>query len=147
MTRLSSGSHDAIALRLAGLDQRYTPLRRALVEALAVAGRPLTIPEIRDACPGLSQSTAYRNMTSLMEVGVVRHVNGADDHGRFELAEELTGHHHHLICGSCGTVADVHASDRLERALAEAAAGVADEQGFEIAEHRFDLVGTCADCR
>jgi Fe2+ or Zn2+ uptake regulation protein len=74
-------------------------------------------------------------------------VTGSDDHGRFELAEDLSGHHHHLVCGSCGKVADVRPSARLERALAEAARVAADEDDFDVTDHRFDLLGLCADCR
>lgn len=139
--------HEAIALRLAGLEQRYTASRRKLVETLASAGRPLTVPEIVAATPRLPQSSAYRNVTALMEVGVIRRVPGTDDHGRFELAEELSGHHHHLVCAGCGKVEDVRPSDRLERALGEAARSVADEQGYEITEHRLDLLGVCPGCR
>ena len=139
--------HDDIAARLAGVDQRYTPLRRALVETLARAGRPLTIPEILRSNPGLSQSTAYRNITVLIDAGTARRVNGTDDRGRFELAEQLSEHHHHLVCGACGKVADVRPTSRLEQALAEAARAVGDEEGFDVTEHRIDLVGVCADCR
>lgn len=139
--------HDDIAARLAGVDQRYTPLRRALVETLARAGRPLTIPEILRSNPGLSQSTAYRNITVLIDAGAARRVNGTDDRGRFELAEQLSEHHHHLVCGACGKVADVRPTSRLEQALAEAARAVGDEEGFDVTEHRIDLVGVCADCR
>ncbi len=145
--KLTPGLHETIALRLAQLDQRYTRLRRALVESMARAGRPLTIPELLGSNPGLSQSSAYRNVTALIEAGAARRVSGTGDHGRFELAEELSGHHHHLVCGGCGRIADVHPSPGLERALAQAARLAADEQGFEVTEHRFDLVGTCADCR
>jgi Fur family transcriptional regulator, ferric uptake regulator len=74
-------------------------------------------------------------------------VTGVDDHGRFELAEELAGHHHHLACGQCGKVEDVAPSPRLERAMAEAARIVADEQGYEVTGHQFDLVGLCPACR
>jgi len=139
--------HDEIARRLAGDDQRYTRLRRALVETLAASGRPLTIPEILAATPNLPQSSAYRNVTTLMDAGVVRRVAGTDDHGRFELAEEFSGHHHHLVCATCGKVDDIRASPRLERALAEATRAAADEQGYDVIEHRFDLVGVCPDCR
>jgi Fe2+ or Zn2+ uptake regulation protein len=141
------GVHEQVGLRLLRGDQRYTPLRRALVETLAAAGRPLTIPEILQTNPGLSQSSAYRNMTVLLDAGAARRVTGADDHGRFELAEDLSGHHHHLVCSTCGKVADVHPSPRLERALAEAARAAAEEDDFDVLEHRFDLVGVCADCR
>ncbi|HEU5002780.1 MAG TPA: Fur family transcriptional regulator [Actinomycetota bacterium] len=139
--------HDAVALRLARLDQRYTRPRQALVDTLAGAGRPLTIPEVLAACPELPQSSAYRNMTALIEAGIVRRVAGTDDHGRFELAEELSGHHHHLVCATCGKVDDVAPSPRLERALAEAARAAAEEQGYAVTDHRFDLVGVCPACR
>ena len=49
-------------------------------------------------------------------------VVGTDEFARWELAEDLTGHHHHLICASCGRVEDVPASAGLERSVAAAAA-------------------------
>ena len=144
---IEAGVHEQVGLRLLRADQRYTPLRRALVETLADAGRPLTIPEVLLANPGLTQSSAYRNITVLIEAGAARRVAGTDDHGRFELAEDLSGHHHHLVCGNCGKVADVRPSPRLERALAEAAQAAAEQDDFDVTEHRFDLLGVCADCR
>jgi Fe2+ or Zn2+ uptake regulation protein len=138
--------HDAIGVRLAGLDQRYTPLRRILVEALSTSERPLTIPEILGAAPGLPQSSAYRNVTTLIEAGVVRRVSGTDDHGRFELGEEFSGHHHHLVCASCGKVEDIPPSERLERALGESSRSIAEELGYQIKEHRLELLGLCPEC-
>lgn len=139
--------HEQAALRLGGFDQRYTPVRRALVTTLAAAGRPLSIPEIIEANQALPQSSAYRNVTALIEAGVVRRVTGVDDHGRFELAEELAGHHHHLACARCGTVEDVLPSARLERAMNDAARVVAEEQGYLVTGHQFDLVGICPTCQ
>ena len=139
--------HDAIGALLSRSEQRYTSARRALVEALTRAGRPLTVPEILSSVPELPQSSAYRNVTALVDVGVLRRVAGADDHGRFELAEELSGHHHHLVCELCGKVADIHLTPSLEKALASAARAVADEQGYVVTEHRLDLFGLCPDCR
>lgn len=144
---LATSVHDSIGLRLARMGQRYTKSRRALVETMASAGRPLTVPEILTLAPELLQSSAYRNMTALMEVGSVRRVAGNDDHGRFELAEELSGHHHHIVCAECGRVEDVHPSPKLERALGEAALEVAELEGYEIIEHRLDLLGLCPTCR
>jgi Fe2+ or Zn2+ uptake regulation protein len=135
-----------VAVRLARSEQRYTALRRELVGILERAGRPLTMPEILGASPGLSQSTAYRNVSTLIEAGAVRRVSGADDHGRFELAEDLAGHHHHLVCASCGKVSDVVPTPKLERALRDAVAAAAGDS-FEVSEHRFELVGTCSACR
>jgi Fe2+ or Zn2+ uptake regulation protein len=141
--------HDEAAIRLAALDQRYTPGRRAIVGALAASARPLTVPEIlagteRGALP---QSSAYRNLAVLVDASVVHRLAGNDEFARYELTEDLAGHHHHLLCGGCGTVADVSASPRLERALAEAARLAAEESGFEVTGHRIDLLGRCAECR
>lgn len=138
--------HDVIERRLANLDQRYTKLRRVLVDTLASSARPLTIPEILTAAPQLPQSSAYRNVTTLIEAGVVRRVSGTDDHGRFELAEELSGHHHHLVCLACGKVEDLAPSAGLERALGDTAREVARGQGYLVAEHRLDLLGLCPSC-
>ena len=138
--------HDAVASRLAALDQRYTPMRRVLVEVLAGSARPLTIPEILAAAPALPQSSAYRNVTALIDAGVVRRVAGTDDHGRFELSEEFSGHHHHLVCAACGKVEDLPPSQRLERALGDAVRAVAQDQGYRVIEHRVDLLGFCPDC-
>jgi Fe2+ or Zn2+ uptake regulation protein len=139
--------HDQVGLRLAALDQRYTTSRRSLVEVLADTDRPMTISEIL-AASALPQSSAYRNLVVLGEAGVVHRVVATDDLSRFELSEALSGrHHHHLICGVCGMVADMDASPRLERALAEAAKAAGEGAGFEVTDHRIDLMGSCSDCR
>jgi Fe2+ or Zn2+ uptake regulation protein len=143
---LENSVHDAVDLRLAAADQRYTTQRRMLVEILGRAGRPLTIPEILGAATGLTQSSAYRNITVLIEVGVVERVAGTDDYSRFELAETFAGHHHHLVCENCGMVEDLHASPKLERVLGEATRMAASEQGYVITEHRLELRGRCATC-
>jgi Fe2+ or Zn2+ uptake regulation protein len=140
------GLHEAVERRLDEHDQRYTPMRRLLVEALASSGRPLTVPEVLEHAPGLPQSSAYRNVTALIDAGVVRRVATADDHWRVELAEEISGHHHHLVCGRCGRVEDVPPSVTLEEALGATARLVASRTGFVVNEHRLDLVGTCAAC-
>ena len=139
--------HATAADRLRTDGQRYTASRRALIEALAAAERPATIPELLGSRPGLAQSSAYRNLAVLEQVGVVRRIVTSDEHARFELAEDLTGHHHHLVCGTCGLVEDFTVSHQLERSLESALARVADGSGFHVDHHQLDLVGTCSDCR
>ena len=138
--------HGAAAERVAALDQRYTASRRALVHTLQEADRPLTITEILAGAKGMPQSSAYRNLTVLCEAGVARRLPGVDDLGRFELAEDLAGHHHHLQCTSCGTLLDFDASAQLEQALMAAARRIAAETGYEITGHRLDFDGRCPRC-
>ena len=139
--------HEAVAARLLAAEQRYTPARRELVEAMMEARRPLTVPRLVAVAENI-QSSAYRNVTVLMEAGVARRIAGTDDHARFELAETLLGHHHHhVVCAQCGRVEDIDPSAALEVALGEAASQAARQQGYEITEHRLDLEGLCPDCR
>ena len=134
-------------LRVGGM--RYSRSRYAVVQILAGAGRPLTLPEILDGDVGggqvLAQSSAYRNLGELVEAAVVRRVDSGDDHARFELHESLTGHHHHLVCDACGRIDDFEVSDEVEQRVVELAELAAD-RGFRVDAHRFDMVGLCADC-
>jgi Fe2+ or Zn2+ uptake regulation protein len=138
--------HDSVAERLRADDQRYTANRRALVEVLATTERPLTLAEVLERDRGLAQSSAYRNLAVLERAGVVHRVVTNDEYGRFELAEDLAGHHHHLICSDCGQVTDFTVPAELEHSLEEAFAEVATRHGFRAEHHRLDLVGRCDGC-
>lgn len=138
--------HGEVADRLKLRGQRYTETRRSLVDVLAAAKMPLTLPEILNRGRSLAQSSVYRNLSELETAGVVHRVVTADDHARFELAEHLTGHHHHLVCSSCGAVIDFTVPTRLEGTLEHELASVAEHHGFAADHHRLDILGTCADC-
>lgn len=138
--------HTTAAQRLRGAGLRYTSSRRAVVDVLAATDRPLTIPEILAADASLAQSSAYRNLTELIAAGVVHRIVSGDEYSHFELAEDLTEHHHHLVCTSCGRVADVTLDDDLESWLDRALVRVAAAQGFEPEHHRLDVIGRCSDC-
>ncbi|HEX5365707.1 MAG TPA: Fur family transcriptional regulator [Acidimicrobiales bacterium] len=138
--------HEEVAQRLASRGRRYTTARRAIVEVLAAAGAPLSIAGLRRQDGSLALSSAYRNLSVLERSGVVHRVVGADDLARYELAEELTGHHHHLICTTCGDVRDFTVSPELEGDLDRALARIARAHGFVVDHHRLDLVGTCPGC-
>ena len=136
----------AAARRLRSHRARLTASRSRLVDVLAAAERPLTIPEILGSRGGLAQSSVYRNLVVLEQAGVVRRLTTHDDHARYELTEELTGHHHHIVCSQCGLVKDVPASADLEQSVAVAAARTARATGFRVDHHRLDLVGVCGRC-
>jgi Fur family ferric uptake transcriptional regulator len=139
--------HAEIAARLAALDQRYTRIRRAIVDALRAGGAPYTLPEVLAVDRSLSQSSTYRNLAVLEEAGAVRRVvHGTGDHARYELAEELTEHHHHLICTTCGSVSDVTFDAELETELDRAFHGAAAASGFRPAHHAIDIYGACSRC-
>lgn len=140
--------HEAVDGRLRSARQRYTAGRQDLVHLLDDTTRPLTIPEILDRAEDLSQSSVYRNLQILEQVGVVRRVITPSEGGaRYELAEELTAHHHHLICRMCGSVQDFRVPADIEHAFDKLVGDVDDEYRFRPEHHRVDLIGTCAECR
>ena len=147
LAAVAADLHETVAARLRRVDQRYTAGRRQLVDILAGSGRPLSIPEILADRPTLPQSTVYRNGAVLEGAGALHRVVGADDFTRYELAEDLTEHHHHLVCTSCGAVADCTLSPELERAMARAVGEIAAGTGFRPERHRLDLLGTCPACQ
>lgn len=138
--------HRTATVRLRAVGQRYTANRRMLMEILAEAGRPETIPDLLEGRSGPPLSSAYRNLAVLERAGLVRRVITGEEHGRWELAEELTDHHHHLVCSSCGRVEDVTIPSRLERDVGRTLASVAGRSGFTAVSHRLDLVGLCRTC-
>jgi len=137
---------DDVQTRLAEGEHRYTSGRRSLVDALARADGPVTLPALLAMDPTLVVSSTYRNLAVLVEAGVVRRLVHGADHAHYELAEELTRHHHHLICESCGSVSDVTFDDRVERTLGKTFQRVADEAGFVPHHHAIDLFGRCRVC-
>ena len=143
----SAEIHRTIRGRLDESDQRYTSGRRAIVDVLASTEGPVTLPEIIDLAPDLAQSSAYRSLAVMEQVGVVRRLVHSSDHARYELAEDLTEHHHHLICEVCGSVRDVTLTPALERQLDAAFDSLASAEGFASSHHTIDLYGRCADCR
>ena len=139
--------HDLVASKLDNAGQVYTQKRRALVEALSNAG-PCTLPELLLCGEGIAQSSAYRNLTVLEEMGVVRRLVHHGEYGRWELSEELTGHHHHhLVCHSCDVVIDVELPTHIEHLMDEAFETAALGSKFTVDRHNIDIVGTCADCQ
>jgi Fur family ferric uptake transcriptional regulator len=138
--------HRTAGDRLESDGQRYTSNRRALVEALATAERPVSVIELLELTKGLAQSSAYRNLSVLEDAGVVHRFVTSDDTARYELSEDLTGHHHHLICSKCGDVVDIDVPASLEEGVGELAASVGAAHGFTIEHHQLDLVGTCSGC-
>ena len=132
--------------RLRGAGQRYTTGRRRIVDALRDGPGPMTMNEILAADERLAQSSVYRNLVILEQVGAVARIVTRDDYARYELAEDLTEHHHHLICSTCGSVEDFALEADVETNLDQALLRAAHRFRFTPDTHRLDLVGTCASC-
>jgi len=149
----NSDVHVEVSRRFVQHNQRYSSKRRAIVSMLETSDRPLTILEILQRSKSfkgtkneIAQSSLYRNLVVLEEVGAVQRVVSTDDNGRYELNEEILGHHHHMLCSICGDVRDVTVPPQLEEELDNALTQLAKRSGFKLDQHRLDLIGRCKNC-
>ena len=138
--------HDVVEDRLRRADQRYTSGRRAIIGLLVDAGHPVSIGDIAELRPDLPRSSAYRHLVDLQVAGVVRRVAANDEFARYELSEEFTEHHHHLLCTACGKVIDVTPSSAFERRVTVTVHELAEAEGFQPHGHRLDILGLCRNC-
>ena len=59
---------------------------------------------VRGRLPGLSRTTVYRVLETLVDAGLARKVHHAGGVARFD---PMTGRHHHLVCDACGRLVDL----------------------------------------
>ena len=139
-------AHVRVQQRLSAVDQRYTKGRRQLVELLLAVARPATLPELAQLGPDLPTSSMYRNLELLERHGLVQRIATGAGHAHFELSEPILGHHHHLICVTCGRVDDIELDDAAERIVERALESAAATVGFVPLHHTADLHGHCQTC-
>lgn len=133
--------------RLAEHDNRYTGGRRAVVSALAGSDGPLSAGELYDRTDGaLPLSSIYRSLSVLEEAGVLAPHHGTKGLTRYELAEWLRGHHHHLVCIDCGAVEDVDVADHHEVQVDEVVSAISSKASFTPLTHALEIEGRCARC-
>jgi len=65
---------------------------------------------------------------------------------RYELAEWLRGHHHHLVCIDCGAVEDVEIPTKVELRLESIVSEVATKSEFQPLDHALEIEGRCSRC-
>jgi len=136
-----------IRLRLAGSDVRYTTGRQKVVAALARADGPRSAAELHDDLErAIPLSSLYRSLAVMAEAGALAQHHGSKGITRYELAEWLTGHHHHLVCIDCGAVDDIELPTELEATLEDLIAQVAGSGSFVATGHALEIDGRCKAC-
>lgn len=122
---------------------KATNARLALLDVLKKANRPLSTPEIVKRLEAYSdQSTVYRGLDSLSEIGMIRRVEMGHTHAHYELA--IGGlHHHHIICKACHQTEDI--SDCTMETREQSILG--HSQRFaRIESHALEFFGICNHC-
>jgi Fur family zinc uptake transcriptional regulator len=125
--------------------QRFTPIRRHVLEALLSSHRPLgaydVIEELAKRVARPAPITVYRALDFLMEQGLVHRIESRN-------AFLACAHNHDsstsvafLICERCGAVGEVAASSVTQPLIDGARAS-----GFQPKMTVVEMTGTCATC-
>ncbi len=128
----------------AGKEQRVTKQRLAVSAALDDLADFVSTQELhrilQDRDTAVSLATTYRILQSLADDGLVDVLRNADGEAVYRRCA-VTGHHHHLLCRSCGKAVEVEAP-----AVEAWAARIAQEHGFTQVEHTVEIYGLCPAC-
>ena len=132
----------APAEELRGAGLRVTAARVALLEIVR-AGDHLGVEAIasgvRDRIGHISLQAVYDALHALTGAGLLRRIEPAGGQPRFE--RRVGDNHHHIVCRSCGAVADVDCAVGEAPCLTPS-----DEHGFAIDEAEVIYWGLCPDC-
>jgi Fur family ferric uptake transcriptional regulator len=94
---------------------------------------------VRSELPTVSHQAIYDVLQALADAGLVRRIQPAGATARYE--SRVGDNHHHVVCRSCGAIADV------ECAVGHAPCLTASEDhGFVVDEAEVVFWGTCPAC-
>ncbi len=124
--------------------QRNTKQRDMVREALAGAPGFVSAQNLhaslREDNTGIGLATVYRALAGLVAQGDADSLQSPDGEALYRACTS-TGHHHHLICRSCGLTVEIEATD-----VEQWARRTAESHGFSEAEHIVDIFGLCTSC-
>lgn len=115
-------------------------VRTALGDAAGFVSAQDLHAALRDENTGIGLATVYRALATLAAGGEADQLQSPDGEAIYRACSS-TGHHHHLICRSCGRAVEIEAND-----VEQWAQRTATEHGFTQAEHVVDIFGLCDLC-
>ncbi|GAA0639969.1 Fur family transcriptional regulator [Streptomyces thermocarboxydovorans] len=127
-------------LRGAGL--RATAARVALLDAVREGdhlGVEAIATQVRGRIGHVSLQAVYEGLNALTDAGLIRRIEPAGSPARYE--GRVGDNHHHLVCRSCGRVADVDCAVGSAPCLT-----VSQDHGFSIDEAEVVFWGLCPGC-
>jgi Fur family ferric uptake transcriptional regulator len=128
--------------RLRAVSLRVTRPRLAVMAALT--GHPhvdtdTVIALVRSELPAVSHQAIYDVLRALTDAGLVRRIQPAGATARYEM--RVRDNHHHVVCRSCGAIADVDCAVGNAPCLT-----ASDDHGFVIDEAEVVYWGNCPAC-
>jgi Fur family ferric uptake transcriptional regulator len=134
------------ANQLRAADLRVTRPRLAVLEAVHShphADTEAIFGSVRAALPEVSRQAVYDVLAALTTVGLVRRIQPSGSVARYE--SRVGDNHHHMVCRSCGVIADVDCAVGEAPCLAPSDDDDALD-GFVVDEAEVIYWGLCPDC-
>jgi Fur family ferric uptake transcriptional regulator len=122
------------------MNKNRTAVLRALRQAGAFRSAQSLHQELRAAGQPIGLATVYRNLQALAADGRVDQVRVEGAEALYRVCDE-DGHHHHVICRSCGRSTAVTGPD-----FEVWAAQVAAAAGYAEIRHSLEISGLCPAC-
>jgi len=120
-----------------------TVQRRTILEAALIRGDHPTAEQLFDdvqgKLPGVSRTTVYRVLDTLVSVGVINRISHPGTAARFD---PKVHQHHHLVCLHCDHILDLE-----DEALDALKLPAIDTAGYEISDFHIHFRGTCPKCQ
>jgi Fur family transcriptional regulator, stress-responsive regulator len=123
-------------------DLRVTQPRLAVLSAVHQHPHEDTdaiIRLVREDLAAVSHQAVYDVLRALTVAGLVRRIEPAGSAARYEA--RIGDNHHHVVCRSCGVIADVDCAVGATPCLT-----ASNDQGFVIDEAEVVYWGLCPDC-
>jgi Fur family transcriptional regulator, stress-responsive regulator len=130
------------AEELRGVGLRVTAARVALLETVRGGdhlGVEAIASAVRDRIGHVSLQAVYEALHALTAARLIRRIEPAGGPARFE--GRVGDNHHHIVCRSCGVVADVDCATGEAPCLT-----ASDDHGFSIDEAEVIYWGLCPGC-
>jgi Fur family ferric uptake transcriptional regulator len=127
---------------LRGADLRVTRPRVAVLTAVYAhphADTDSIIGAVRGDLGEVSTQAVYDVLRALTAAGLVRRIEPAGSAARYE--SRVADNHHHVVCRSCGAIADVDCAVDYTPCLT-----ASDTHGYSIDEAEVVYWGTCPAC-
>nr|WP_089303015.1 Fur family transcriptional regulator [Haloechinothrix alba] len=127
---------------LRGAALRVTRPRVAVLSAVHAhphADTDSIISAVRKDLPEVSHQAVYDSLHTLTAAGLVRRIQPRGSVARYE--SRVGDNHHHVVCRSCGLIADVDCVVGEAPCLTGS-----DDHGFAIDEAEVIYWGLCPDC-
>ncbi len=133
-----------ITRKLSERGYRLTPQRLMVLTAIESSDHHISAEEIYAQVvtkyPHINISTVYRTLELLNRLGLVTETDLGGGRVRYHPADK--GHHHHLVCQSCGRIIDLD-----ESLLSSLKDVLYREYRFSADLRHLAIFGRCEDCR